>query len=43
MWMLFRLTPNVTVSYDVIRLVFESVTKGGCLSGSLPSASLVAG
>ena len=43
MWMSFRLTPRVTGSADVIRLVFQSATKGGCLSGRILSQSFVAG
>lgn len=43
MWMSFRLTPRVTGSSDVVRLVLQTATKGGCLSGSLPSPTFVAG
>jgi hypothetical protein len=43
MWMSFRLTPSVTGSSNVIRLVFQTATKGGCLSGAIPNPSFVAG
>jgi predicted small secreted protein len=43
MWMSFRLTPSVTGTSSVIRLVFQTATKGGCLSGTLPAPTFVAG